>query len=232
MNKQKRVPPPSASRPVVSRGTRMRMLSKSTQMSDFASLFVSANNANDINACDPSKYDYWLGIRKFDIDNFNDVLESLIYDNKTITLKFRQDKGFKNIKMKESNTNINLPEFIGTAENVENPFSIYIGVYFLPKGKELKDCIKFDNASYKQYYYYIPLIYDCDDFYEVIVPYDREVYSLGPSTTPDKKPNPEGLLTFKIENQGYTGISGNRRLYIHVSYNYREEAPDFGFYVD
>ena len=35
MNKQKRVPPPSASRPILSRGTRMRMLSKSTTINFF-----------------------------------------------------------------------------------------------------------------------------------------------------------------------------------------------------
>ena len=230
MNKQKRVPPPSASRPVVSRGTRMRMLSKSIEMSDFGSLSVSANNANDINAC--SVNDYLLSIRQFDIDNFNDVLKSLNYDDNTITLKFREDKGF-NVKIKESNTNINLPEFIGTADNIERPYSIYIGVYFLPKGKELKDCIKFDDVSYKDKEPWE----DCVDFYDLIdASYSNLVNSLGPSTTPDGNTNPDGLLTFNIKNQGYTGINGNRRLYIQVSYNYsyREgrKAPVFGFYVN
>ena len=41
MNKQKRISPHPASRPILSRGTRMRMLSKSTQMSGLGSL--SAN---------------------------------------------------------------------------------------------------------------------------------------------------------------------------------------------
>ena len=232
MNKQKRVPPPSASRPVVSRGTRMRMLSKSIEMSDLGSLSVSANNANDINAC--SVYDYLLSIRQFDIDNFNDVLKSLNYDDNTITLKFREDKGFKSIKMKESNTNINLPEFIGTADNIVRPYSIYILVYFLPEGKELKDCIEFNVLRYKDKEPWE----DCADFYDLIddVPYPGFVNPVGPSTTPDGNPNPDGLLTFNINNQGYTGINGNRRLYIQVSYNYsyREgrKAPVFGFYVN
>jgi len=198
------------------------------ETSDILTNEVSAQllaiNANDIDTC--TSDDYLLDIRQFDIDNFNDVLEALNYDVNTITLKFRQDKEF-NIKNKESNHY--LPEFIGTAENIERPYSIRIGVYFLPKGKELKDCIEFNSLRYKHKEFW----QDCADFYDLIddVKYSGSVDSLGPSTTPDRKPNPEGLLTFKIKNQGYTGINGDRRLYIRVSYHYRGEAPDFGFYV-
>jgi hypothetical protein len=233
MNKQKRI----SLSALQSRGTRMRMLSKSSSRIDInigtiiATIFSSSNACYPFpnNACDPSSY--LLSLRRFDIDNFNDVLESLNYDDNTITLKFREDKEFKNIKDKESNRyNINLPEFIGTADNIERPYSISIAVYFLPKGEELKDylinIIKYNKSSYC----------DCDDIiYNNNVPYSGSVNSLGPSTKPpppDRNPNPKGLLTFKIENQGYTGINGNRRLYILVSYDYRSEAPDFGFYVN
>jgi len=192
-----------------------------------------AINANDIDI-DTCTDDYLLGIRQFDIDNFTDVLKELKlnYDDNTITLKFRQDKEF-NIKNKESNHY--LPEFIGTAENIEGPYSISINVYFLPKGKELKECIEFDNASYDSarsiYKGYLFNIFDCTDFFKVTEPTSGYVNSIGPSKI-EGKPNPEGLLTFKIKNNDYTGIYGNKRLYINVSYHYRGGAPDFGFYVD
>ena len=180
--------------------------------------------------------EYVSGIRDFDIDNFNDVLEEFKYDDKKITLKFRQDKGFNNIKKKEPpNTYTYLPEFIGTANNIVNPYSIYIGVYFLPKGKELKDCIELNVLRYKDKEPWE----DCTDLFDLTedAQYSRLFNSsLGPSTTSDGKPNPEGLLTFEIENQGYTGIYGNRRLYINVGYNYGYRSgvkvPDFGFYVN
>jgi hypothetical protein len=180
-----------------------------------------AINANDIDI-DTCTSDYLLDIRQFDIDNFTDVLEPLDYDDNTITLKFRQD-----IKNKESNHD--LPKFIGTADNIERPYSISIGVYFLPKGKELKDCIKFDYDSYSRDR--DRFIFDCTDFFYVTEPKSGYVDPIGPSTIEGKQ-NPEGLLTFKINNQGYTGTNGDRRLYIRVSYHYRGDAPHFGFYVD
>lgn len=175
--------------------------------------------------------DYLLDIRQFDIDNFNDVLEAFNYDVNTITLKFRQNE--IRVKKKESNTYTSLPEFIGMADNIERPYSISIGVYFLPKGKELKDCIEFNYLRYNDKKWWEED--DCADFYDLIndVSYSRFLNSsLGPSTTPDGNPNPEGLLTFEIENQGYAGINGNRRLYIKVAYHYRGKAPEFGFYVN
>jgi hypothetical protein len=186
---------------------------------------IASNDINDVkNNCPPSSY--LVGIRQFDIDDFTDVLEELNYDVNTITLKFRQDKEF-NIKNKESNHY--LPEFIGESPRVVLPYSIRIDVYFLPKGKELKECIEFDDDYYNFYSSYEEGYY-CPYFFKVTEPTSGFVNPIGPSRIEGKR-NAEGLLTFKIKNNGYTGMNGNIRLYINVSYIYREEAPDFGFYV-
>jgi len=106
--------------------------------------------------------------------------------------------------------------FITDIPNVAGLAGIKVIVFYLPKGTKIED-LKYINDTTQDVY--------CA--YYLVSPSGSRLKFYDGNAVGSSR---EGLLTINVENAGYTGISGNTRLYIFVKLDYRDSK--YAFYVN
>jgi hypothetical protein len=152
----------------------------------------------------------------------------IVHDDDNLKLKFRNTP-----KSYESDDITKKFQFVKLIGGVTHPAGIIANVYFIPKDKTVEDIVAtrseyddYDSMIYRVCTFSGPLKIGDEGGEEVVNDITTTINNPNPSEFPS---NLSEYLQHNVKNNGY-GKDGNKKLYIILQFQYRDDV--FAFYVD